>query len=107
VELQAHLKEIEAAGIQLVGISYDSVSVLERVAARHKITFPLLSDEGSKTIDAYGIRNKEATGRFNGIPQPMTFVADNQGTVRAKLFHEGYKERHTGDELIRAVKAIR
>jgi peroxiredoxin len=81
--------------------------VLKRALSKHQITFPLLSDEGSKTIDAYGIRNPEGTGRFAGIPHPTTFIVDEKGIIRAKLFHEGYKERHTSEELIQAVKQIR
>ena len=106
MELQSHLKEIEAAGIRLVGVSYDSPETLKRAAAKHQISFPLLSDQGSRTIDAYGVRNREASGRFEGIPHPTTFVLDHQGVVRAKLFHEGYKERHTSEDLIRAVKQL-
>jgi len=90
-----------------IGISYDSPAVLKLAASKHQISFPLLSDEGSRTIDAYGIRNREATGQFAGIPHPTTFVVDELGVIRAKLFHEGYKERHTSEELIKAVKEIR
>ena len=90
-----------------MGISYDSPEVLKRAASKHQITFALLADEGSKTIDAYGIRNREATGQFAGIPHPTTFVIDDNGAIRAKLFHEGYKERHTSEELIKVVKQIR
>lgn len=90
-----------------MGISYDSPDVLKRSSARHKITFTLLSDEGSKTIDAYGVRNKEASGRFDGIPHPTTFVIDSKGVIRAKLYREGYKERHPSAELIEAVKKLR
>ena len=89
-----------------MGISYDSTDVLKRAAAKLNITFPLLSDPGSRTIDAYGIRNKEATGRFDGIPHPTTFVVDDRGTIRARLFHEGYKDRHTSEDLIKAVKQL-
>ena len=90
-----------------MGISYDSPEVLKRAASKHQLTFPLLSDEGSKTIDAYGIRNQEATGQFAGIPHPTTLIVDEKGVIRARLFHEGYKERHTSEELIKAVKQIR
>ena len=90
----------------MVGISYDSPEVLKRAASKHQIAFPLLSDERSKIIDAYGIRNQEATGRFAGIPHPTTFIVDDKGAIRAKLFHEGYKERHTSEELVKAVKQI-
>jgi peroxiredoxin len=90
-----------------VGISYDSLAVLQRAQAKHHITFPLLSDEGSRTIDAYGVRNREAEGRAKGIPHPATFLVDKQGVIRAKLFYEGYTKRHTSLELIQAAKALR
>jgi peroxiredoxin len=90
-----------------VGISYDSLDVLKRAQAKHSITFPLLSDAGSKTIEAYGILNTEATGNAKGIPHPMTFVVDKLGVIRAKLFHEGYTKRHSSEDLIHASKEIR
>jgi peroxiredoxin len=57
VQLQPELKLIVDAGAQIVGISYDSPAVLKTFSDRAKITFPLLSDPASKTIDAYHIRN--------------------------------------------------
>ncbi|MCS1407553.1 MAG: putative peroxiredoxin bcp [Verrucomicrobia subdivision 3 bacterium] len=93
--------KLEKAGIQVVGISYDSREILSRFAKRNKITFPLLADVGSKVIDAYGIRNKS---RRDGIPHPGTFILGADGTVIAKLFHEGYRKRHVSDEIIEAAK---
>jgi len=90
-----------------VGISYDNVEILKRFAARKLITFPLLSDAGSKTIDAYGIRNKEAPERVSGIPYPGTFIVDAKGVIRAKLFLDGYKERHLPEAALEALKQLR
>ena len=101
------MKEIEATGGQLVAISYDSAAILKRFSANSAITYPLLSDPGSKTIDAYGIRNKEAPERWSGIPHPGTFIVDTKGVIRAKLFLEGYKERHAPKALIEALKKAR
>jgi peroxiredoxin len=106
VQLQADLEKIKAAGIQVVGVSYDSVAVLKKFSYEHKISFPLLSDPGSKTIDAYHIRNEAAKGKAEGVPNPGTFIVDKSGVIRAKLFLEGYRTRHTTDELIRAAKAV-
>jgi len=91
-----------------VAISYDSVEVLNRFAAKQSITFPLLSDPESRTIEAYGIRNQEAKGsRIDGVPHPGTFIIDADGVIVAKLFHEGYKKRHTGSEILGAVERLR
>jgi peroxiredoxin len=107
VQLQKDSAELKKAGVRVVGISYDSVDALKKFADRNKITFPLLSDEGSKTITAYGILNKEARGIARGVPYPGTYLLDRKGVVRAKLFKEGYRVRHTTEELIKATKAIK
>lgn len=104
VQLQSDLNEIQATGGQLVAISYDSSEILKRFAAKKSIAYPLLSDTGSKTIDAYGIRNKEATGRTSGIPYPGTFIVGTDGVIRAKLFLEGYKERASAEAIVKALK---
>jgi peroxiredoxin len=107
VQLQRDLKSIEAEGIQLVGISYDDTKILKAFSDRMKIAFPLLSDPGSRTIDAYHIRNEVANGRAKGVPNPGTFILDREGIIRAKLFLEGYRERHTTEALIEAAKSIK
>jgi peroxiredoxin len=105
-DLQDHLAAIEATGVQLVGISYDSTEVLAKSAPKIGVTFPLLSDVGSKTIDAFGIRNHEATGRGVGIPHPAIFILDQSGVIRVKLMREGFKERPDPSEIIAGVKSI-
>jgi peroxiredoxin len=105
--LQRDLKSIEAAGVQVVGISYDDPKVLKTCSDRMKITFPLLSDSGSKTIEAYHIRNEAARGKAEGIPNPGTFLLDEAGVIRAKLFLEGYRDRHTTEALVEAAKAVK
>jgi peroxiredoxin Q/BCP len=106
VQLQRDLKSIESAGVQVVGISYDSPEVLKRFSNRSRIAFPLLSDPESKTIDAYHIRNDAAKGKAVGVPHPGTFILDKEGSIRAKLFLEGYRERHTTEALVKAAKSV-
>ena len=107
VQLQTSLKEIEATGGQAVAISYDSTAILKRFAVKSAITYPLLSDAGRKTIDAYGIRNKEAPERVSGIPYPGTFFVGTNGVIRAKIFLEGYKERQAVEALVEMLKEAR
>jgi peroxiredoxin len=99
------VKEIEAAG-QLVVISYDSAEVLKSVAAKRGISLLLLSDPGSKTIEAYGILNKEATGRAKGVCYPGVFILDQQGVVRSKLFFDDYKLLSSSADVIRALNEV-
>ncbi len=83
------------------------MDVLAKFADKRKIAFPLLSDPGSKTIVAYGLLNKEAKGRAAGVPYPGTFLVDKEGIIRAKLFLDGYRERHSTEDLLKAAKAIK
>ncbi len=105
--MQRDLKTIQDAGVQVIGISYDDTKVLKTASARLKITFPLLSDPESKTIEAYNVRNESAKGKAVGTPHPGTFIVDQQGVIRAKLFLEGYRERHSTEALVKAAQAIK
>ena len=106
-DLQKKLGDIEASGVQLVALSYDSPATNAAATAKLGLTFALLSDVGSKVIDAYGIRNSEAKGRGAGVPHPVVFILDQKGTVRAKLARDGYRERPESAEIIAAVKSIK
>ena len=107
------MKKIEDAGVKVVGISYDSVEVLKGFADKQKITFPLLSDPESKTILAYSLKNKETAGKkfgkvdLDGVPYPGTLIVDKDGVIRAKLFVDGYKDRHSIDELVKAAEGLK
>jgi len=107
IQLQKDLGAVRDSGIQIVGISYDEPRVLASFAEKAKIEFPLLSDPESKTIEAYHILNHEAKGKGEGIPLPGTFVIDQKGIIRAKLFLEGYRERHSTEALIEAAKTVK
>jgi peroxiredoxin Q/BCP len=105
--LQHDLKSIEAAGVQVVGISYDDTKILKSFSDRMKISFPLLSDPESKTIEDYHIKNPAAKGKAEGVPNPGTFIIDGGGVIRAKLFLEGYRDRHTTEALIQAARSVK
>jgi hypothetical protein len=76
------------------------VDTLKKFADAHGITFPLLSDEGSKTITAWGILNREATGRTAGIPYPGTFVIDAKNRIVSRSFEQAYTERETAASIL-------
>ena len=104
--MQRDLKSIEEAGVHVVGISYDPPSVLKKFSDKAKIAFPLLSDPESKTIEDYHILNPAAKGKAKGVPYPGTFIVDSKGVIRAKIFLEGYRDRHSTEALIKASKAV-
>ena len=81
-------------------MSYDSEEILKFFADRHKIEYPMLGDPESKTIQAYGVLNQEATGMQKGFARPGYFFIDPSGIIREKFFEAKYRERLTGNSLI-------
>jgi len=107
--LQENYSKIKEAGLGLAAISYDSPAILKTFAARRNITFPLLSDGGSKIIRAYGILNTsvEANSSSFGIPNPGIYFIDRQGRVKAKYFEDDYRERQTAAVILMRQFGIR
>ena len=103
VQLQRSLLT-SSAGLGLVAVSYDSTATLRAFADKHAITFPMLSDQGSKTIAAWGILNHEATGRTAGIPYPGTYVLDSKGVIVSRNFEEAYQERDSAASIVAALQ---
>lgn len=102
MELQRTLDKIRAQGLGLAAISYDPVPILKNFADRCGITFPLLSDQGSAVIRAFGILNEDvqAGTPFSGIPHPGAYIVDPRGRVVAKYFEDDYTERYTGSDIL-------
>ena len=86
--------------MKLAVISYDSQEILKFFADRHKIEYPMLADPDSKTIQAYGVLNQEATGMQKGFARPGYFFIDPRGIIREKFFEAKYRERLTGNSII-------
>ena len=104
IKLQRRLKDIEATGGRLVCISYDSITTTKKFADRKKITLPLLADPGSRTIDAYGVRDPDAASGKEGSAQHAIVVVDQRGLVRVRLYQVIYDEQPGVDALVKAFK---
>ena len=98
---------LAAHGYNLVAISYDSPEVLAQFKLRRQIGYTLVSDAGSKTIDAFKLRDPQYRPghRAHGVPQPAIFVVSRAGVVQAKLAEEGYRNRPPVPLVIAAVEA--
>jgi peroxiredoxin len=97
-ELQTKLEELRRSGLGVAVVTYDPVAVLADFAARRGITYPLLSDTGSKTITAFGILNTTVPPDDKmsfGIPFPGTFLLDTKGVVTSRFFEPAYRDRVT------------
>jgi peroxiredoxin len=120
------LNELRRQGLGLAAISYDSPAILAAFGREHGITFPLLSDQGSKTIKRFGLLNPvavEAVGPrakdpalqddihtyvsmfgatpfMAGMALPGTFILDRNGRVKHRFFRDSYIERNTVSSIM-------
>lgn len=85
--------------------------MLRSFAAKHDISYPLLSDEGSAVIRDLGLYNEHLeqqaavyglTPREDqyGVPYPGTFVLDEDGVIVEKLFEQSYRVRPQAADLL-------
>lgn len=95
IDLNAGAGDIEKRGYRLVGVSYDEPEVLSGFTDKRSLTYTLLSDPKSEIIDLYGLRDPQfAKGsKAYGVPRPIIFVLDRDGTIKAKLFEDTFRKR--------------
>lgn len=89
-------------------MTYDAADDLRDFGEERKLGYALLSDQGSKYIDALGVRNEQfAKGHgAHGVPHPGILFVDASGVVRLKRAHEDYRTRPPFDELLEATRAL-
>jgi peroxiredoxin len=105
VELQSNLESFAQNGIWISAISYDSVEVLGRFAAKQGITYPLLSDVDSAVIRQFGILNTNVPPDhpWYGVPFPGTFMVDEKGRVIEKSFYADHAVRDSVSRMLQEV----
>jgi peroxiredoxin len=109
IELKDAKAPLAERGYNLVALSYDPPEVLTGFTAKQQIPYSFLSDQGSKTIDAFRLRDpqyKPDSFAF-GVPMPAIFVISPRGVVQAKLAEEGYKTRPPVSAVLAAVDGLK
>jgi peroxiredoxin Q/BCP len=83
---------------EVIGISSDSVESHRAFVQKHDLPFALLSDEGGKVRNSYGVPN--TLGLF---PGRVTYVLDEAGVVKHIFSSQLGVERHVQE----AINALR
>ena len=105
IEFRDAQAPLEARGYDLAAISYDPPPIMTDFAAKRQIGYQFLSDPGSVTIDAFGLRDPQypATSIAFGVPRPAIFVISRKGVIETKLAEEGFKVRPSVQAVLDAV----
>jgi thioredoxin-dependent peroxiredoxin len=82
------------AGAEVVGISSQSAASHEAFAAKHRLPFTLLADEGGKVRREYGVPST-----LGLLPGRVTYVIDRKGVVRHVFNSQLNATRHVSEAL--------
>jgi peroxiredoxin Q/BCP len=76
------LNDFKSAGVQVLGISVDSVDSHKKFAEAHHLNFPLLSDMNKKVVQDYGVWGEKSFmgKKYMGI-QRDSFLIDEKGNL--------------------------
>lgn len=92
--------------ISLYAISVDDAEKSTQLAAKiakdgkGEVNFPLLSDPGHKTIDAYGLFDTAYIGQgIEGIPHPAIYILDKNRKILWAKVESDYRKRPTNEEI--------
>jgi peroxiredoxin len=109
IELNEYADKFKALGYGVAAISYDTPEILTKFSQMHKLTYPLLSDQGAATVKAYDILNVQyKVGDENyGIPYPGVVVITPDGNIDHKYFFEGYRKRVKFHDLYQQLNSVK
>ena len=95
-------ERFEQAGLQVAGISVDSVEQNRAMVEKLLLTFPLLSDPEARVIREWGVFN-EAEG---GIAKPAAFVVRPDRSIAYEFVGGDFEERPEDEAIFEAAGAV-
>ena len=82
-------EELTKLGAEVIGLSGQSVESHKSFASHHGLPFILLSDEGNKVRELYGVPSSMGI-----IPGRVTYIIDKKGVVRHIFNSQTQAQRH-------------
>ncbi len=92
------MSNLEKMGVQVFGISTQSVESHKRFADKEKLNFPILADVGGKVAKKYGVL------KMTGVAGRATFLMDKEGVIRA--IDRAVQVKTHGSDVARALAKI-
>jgi len=97
--------ELQDAGVEVIGISKDTVPSHQKFKKKYKLNFTLLSDESTYIIQKFGAwQEKSMYGKkYMGIAR-ISYLFDEKGKVMQVYGKVSTKEQEHAKEILAAVK---
>ena len=108
MDLNSGVADLAKRGYRLAGISYEPPAVDAEFVQKRGLKYPLLSDPKSEIIDRYKLRDPQYKkgSRAYGVPQPVIFILDRDGVVKAKLYEDTYTKRPPVKLVLETIDAL-
>lgn len=95
--------QLQRLGVQVLGVSMDSIPSHEKFKKKYILNFPLLSDPDGKIISAYGVwKEGSLFGKTALGLSRSTFLIDQEGVIR-KIW-QGVKVEGHDQQIIDFIK---
>jgi len=89
---------LQQAGVQVLGVSTDSVKSHRKFAEKYNLPFPLLADTDKQAVSRYDVKGMFFTKR-------RSFLIDPKGVIAA-IFEDVEVGRH-GEQVLDELKALK
>jgi peroxiredoxin len=90
-----------------VGISTDFPMANTAWSEKLGVTFPLVSDLGRKTLEAYGILDTDPNSRLYRYAKRAYLIIDKNGVVRYVKVLDNPRELIANDELLAELEKLK
>lgn len=101
-DMQRHLDELHAAGIQPVAVSNDTPEVSRALAREAGYTFAFLSDPRREAITKFDLSDPDP----NESSRPAEFLVDRTGVVRWRMLTDRMFIRARPQQILAAAKML-
>jgi peroxiredoxin Q/BCP len=91
--------EYQAAGVQRVGISRDSVAKQKEFADKHSFDYPLLSDEDGAVAEVFGVARGKLGQKLGAPVKRWTFAIGRDRKVVKAIHSEVNMDLHADQAL--------
>jgi peroxiredoxin Q/BCP len=103
--LRDNFRRFQKMGIDVIGVSPDSVKKHQKFINKYEFQYSLLSDPDKEIINAYGVwGTKKFMGREIIGVHRTTFIINEEGTIE-KIIKKVVTKTH-GDQILEELKAL-
>ena len=99
--LQAHKRELAAAGYDIIGVSKDKQTLQKKFADANGLEFPLIADTDTSLLQALGCwGEKVACGRRTIGTLRTTYLVDEQGIIEKVFTPKEIKTKIHAEQIL-------